>query len=123
MSQHWASNGLDENEGVEEQVTRIVSGLLKLAHNEEARKLLGIEGTLEDNLDVTFLDDPLGWIASDIAEAIRLQDEEEEESVNLSTVIASLRLYELLEGEVTEEALRTAVLEALEQEEGEEEAE
>jgi hypothetical protein len=103
----------EENESPEQQASRIVAGLVRLAGNEEAGKLLGIEGTLEDEVDVTFLNDPLTWIANEIGNAIRLENDESE-GIALSSLVALLRLYRILNGSLDEQALRDAVVEILE---------
>ena len=61
----------DEGESPARQAERLVAGLVRLAGNDEAARLLGVDGTLEDEVDVTFLNDPLNWIASEIANGIR----------------------------------------------------
>ena len=116
MTDNWDT----ESDAPEAQATRIVSALLRLVNNDEAVRLLGVDGTLEDELDVTFLNDPLGWVANEIASGIRETDDEDE-GVSLSTVVAMLRLYRILRGgSVDERELRDAVVEYLEEgEEGE----
>src|SRR5574341_924034 len=112
MSTYWE----EDQEPIGEQAARIVTDLLTLANDDEARRLLGIDATLEDELDVMFLDDPLAWIASEIANAIRLRDDESE-GVSLSSVVALLRLYRILRGGALDEAeLQDAVRQALEDE-------
>jgi hypothetical protein len=102
-----------ETDAPEAQAGRIVSGLLRLANNDEAARLLGVDGTLEEELDVTFLNDPLGWVANEIANGIKDADDEEE-GVPLSTVVAMLRLYGIVQGgAVDERELRDAVVEFL----------
>jgi hypothetical protein len=104
-----------EHEASVERARRIVSSLLVLARDDEARRLLGVDGTLEDELDLTFLDDPVEWIASEIATAIQLQDDESQ-GVSLSSVVALLRLYRVLRGgsldeQELQEAVRAALIE------------
>jgi len=114
MTESWET----ESDAPEAQAGRIVSGLLRLANNEEAVRLLGVEGTLEEELDVTFLNDPLGWVANEIANGIKESDDEEE-GVPLSTVVAMLRLYSIVQGgAVDERELREAVVEFLQEEAG-----
>jgi hypothetical protein len=103
----------DEMDERLERAGRIVSGLLVLADDDEARRLLGVDGTLEDEVDVTFLDDPVAWIASEVATAIQLQDDDSQ-SVPLSSVVALLRLHRTLRGgQVDEQELLDAVRVAL----------
>jgi hypothetical protein len=116
MTENWDT----DSDAPEAQAARIVSGLMRLVGNDEAARLLGADGTLEDELDVTFLNDPLGWVANEIASSIRESDSEDE-GVSLSTVVAMLRLYRILRGgAVDERELRDAVVEFLEEDEGEE---
>ena len=83
MAEDWADPNEASDESDEVRVGRIVQHLLSLAGDEEARRLLGLDGTLEDNLDMMFVADPLAWIANDIAQAIRLEDDETD-TVSLS---------------------------------------
>ena len=115
---------------VDAPVRRVVQGLLRLAESEEAGRILGVEGTLEDEIDLLFLSEPLEWIASEIANALRQAEQDEEEdgeddaadeseggSVSLSTTVALLRLYRIATGQkVDERALVDAVVEYLNEE-------
>jgi hypothetical protein len=94
-----------------------LSRLIDLARNEDAAKLLGVDGILEPQLDITFLDDPLDWIAYDIAQAVKAaEDEEAEESgPTLAALVAELRLYRLIKGEVDEVTLGRLVQRYLEE--------
>jgi len=113
MTDNWESDA----DTPEAQAGRIVSGLMHLVTNDEAARLLGVDGTLEDELDVTFLNDPLAWVANEIASGIREADEDEE-GVSLSTVVAMLRLYRILQGGTLDEReLRDAVVEYLHEDE------
>jgi hypothetical protein len=114
MTENWES----DSEAPEAQAARIVAGLVRLVNNDEAVRLLGVDGTLEDELDVTFLNDPLGAVANEIATGVRdADDDESDEGVALSTVVAMLRLYRILRGGTLDEReLREAVIEFLEEE-------
>ncbi len=122
MSEELAEDWADPNEAADEsdevRVGRIVQHLLSLAGDEEARRLLGLDSTLEDNLDMVFVADPLAWIANDIAQAIRLEDDETD-TVSLSSVVAALRLYQLLHGAPDQAELGEAVLDYLDESEDE----
>ena len=110
MTSSWE----DENDSPQAQATRVVAGLLRLAASDDAARLLGVDGTLEDEVDITFLNDPLAWIASEIASGIKLEDEETE-GVSLSSLVALVRLYRTLRGNINETELREAVIEFLDE--------
>jgi hypothetical protein len=118
MAEDWADPNEAGDESDEVRVGRIVQHLLSLAGDEEARRLLGLDGTLEDNLDMMFVADPLAWIANDIAQAIRLEDDETD-TVSLSSVVAALRLYQLLHDAPDRAELGEAVLDYLDDSEDE----
>ena len=122
-------------DNVDEPVRRVVGSLLRLANSDDACRLLGVDGTLEDEIDLVFLSEPLEWIASEVANALRLaeeegaeededeDDEDEEEegaaagAVSLSTIVALVRLYKLATGRALEEGeLSDAVIEYLNEE-------
>ena len=110
----------DQVETPAAQAGRIVAALVRLAGDDEACRLLGVDGTLEDELDLMFLGDPLSWIANEIAGGIRLADEEDD-GVALSGVVGLLRLYRVLRGGTLDETeLRDAVVELLEEDQAEE---
>ena len=112
MAEDWADPNEPADEADEVRVGRIVQHLLSLAGDEEARRLLGLDGTLEDNLDMMFVADPLTWIANDVAQAIRLE-EDETDTVSLSSVVAALRLYQIIHGAPDQAELVEAVLDYL----------
>ena len=118
---------------VDAPVRRVVQGLIRLTESEEAGRILGVDGTLEDEIDLLFLSEPLEWIASEIANALRQAEQDEEEdddgdddadaeasdagTVSLSTTVALLRLYRIATGQkVDERALIEAVVEYLNEE-------
>ena len=117
-------------DSVDEPVRRVVASLLRLAASDDACRLLGVDGTLEDEIDLVFLSEPLEWIASEVANALRLAEEEDEEeedddaddakatgAVSLSTIVALVRLYKLATGRALEEReLADAVIEFLNEE-------
>ena len=102
---------------------QLCTGLLRLAESDEASRLLGVDGTLEDEVDVAFAIDPLGWIGSEIANAARNaleqpapaeQDDEGDETPSLSLVVALIRLAGILRGgPLTADELTAAVVEYL----------
>ena len=117
-------------DNVDEPVRRVVASLLRLAESDDACRLLGVDGTLEDEIDLVFLSEPLEWIASEIASALRLAEEEAAEdddgdepdadaagAVSLSTIVALVRLYKLATGRaLAERELSDSVIEYLNEE-------
>ena len=115
---------------VDEPVRRVVASLLRLASSDDACRLLGVDGTLEDEIDLVFLSEPLEWIASEVANSLRQaeedaegeDDEDDEEAnapgaVSLSTMVALVRLYKIATGRALEEGeLTNAVIEYLNEE-------
>ena len=119
----WDETELD----LEAQARKVVQGVVRLAASDEACRILGVDGTLEDEVDLPFVAAPLEWIASEIAGALRQAADEAEEDgedgeapagvVSLSTVVALIRLYRTLEGQsISEPELTAAVLELLDEE-------
>src|SRR5262249_12865931 len=93
-----------------------LQALARLAESDDACKLLGVEGCLEAQLDLSFVDDPADWVAYDIAVAVKVADSEESgdednQSPTLATLVAELRLLKLLQGSVDLGALARKVSE------------
>ncbi|CAA9228421.1 MAG: hypothetical protein AVDCRST_MAG77-870 [uncultured Chloroflexi bacterium] len=119
-----------EDEDLEAQVRQVVQGVVRLANSDEASRILGVDGTLEDEIEIGFVTEPLQWIANEIASALRQADSEEEDedededdesaasgSASLSTVVALVRLYRVLTGApLGERELMDAVMEYLQDE-------
>ena len=88
-----------------ETVEKTVSQLVFISRSEEACRLLGVEGVLVDQVDITLLDDPLDYVAYDIATAVH--DAKEEiapvQATLLSTLVAELRLCNLLAAHVVDQ--------------------
>ncbi|MGI8424050.1 MAG: hypothetical protein ACR2NO_08080 [Chloroflexota bacterium] len=119
----WSGNSMNE------PVQRVVASLLRLASSDDACRILGVDGTLEDEIDLLFLSEPLEWIAGEIANALRgaedaAQDEADDEAesddeaaagtVSLSTMVALVRLYKVAAGRALEVGeLAEAVVEYL----------
>src|SRR5437763_237775 len=62
-----AAEDWEDGESPTEEASRIVAGLARLGSSDEAVRLLGLAGTLQDGIDVTPLHAPLTWIANDKA--------------------------------------------------------
>ena len=99
-----------------------IAALVGLAHNADACSLLGVETSLEPQLDLTFVDDPLGWLAYDLAAAVKNANaeeagEEEEPGPTLTTLVAEIKLIEAISGAVDQAMLARMVEELMEEEE------
>lgn len=106
-----------DSKAVAAEVTKIVERLLRLAADDQAARLLGIDGTLEDEIDVSFLGEPLNWIASEIANGIGEEGDDDEDRASLSTIVGLIRLCGIATGRSVEAAeLRDAVIDYLDAE-------
>jgi hypothetical protein len=94
------------------RVEKAVSQLVFLARSEEACRLLGVEGVLADQVDITFLDDPVDYLAYDIAAAVRDSAEEVApvQATMLSTLVAELRLCNLASAHIDQHDLIERVM-------------
>jgi hypothetical protein len=101
---------------------QLCEGLVRLAESNEAARLLGVDGTLEDEVDIAFALDPISWVGSEVANALRdaldqtgpteLDDDESDAAPSLSLVVALIRLAGILRGaRLTPEELTSAVVE------------
>ena len=93
-------------------VEKIVSQLVLLSRSEEACRLLGVEGVLADLVDISVLDDPLGYVAYDIAAAVRdaSEDSAPVQATMLSTLVAELRLCGLIASHIDQHDLVERVM-------------
>jgi hypothetical protein len=103
-------------EAAGDRIGQVVADLLTLADNDEACRLLGVEGALDGQLDVAFLNEPLEWIAFDLATALQEVDSDDPETASnltLTVLVAELRLYLALRGPIDAVALEHRVREQL----------
>ena len=93
-------------------VERAVAQLVMLSRSEEACRLLGVEGVLVDQVNITILDDTLDYLAYDIAAAIRdtAEDTEPVQATMLSTLVAELRLCGLIVSHIDQHDLVERVM-------------
>ncbi|NBT95401.1 MAG: hypothetical protein EBT47_10475 [Chloroflexi bacterium] len=101
---------IDDDDSIgDEQVERSVATIVRLALSDEACRLLGVDGTLEDEVDIDFASDPLAYVANEIATALTAESDDERD--HLSGLVALVRLYQVTnDGFVDEAGLRDAVL-------------
>ena len=109
----------DETE-VEVMAERAVATIVRLASNDEACKLLGIDGTLEDEVDIDFAVEPIDYVAQEIAQALAHaisppDGDDAEPARSLSALVALVRLYQATkDGFIDEAGLLEAVIDRLE---------
>ncbi len=84
--------------GTRQLVEKTVTQLMLLSRSEEACRLLGVEGVLVDQVNITILDDALDYVAYDIAASVRdvQEDTPPVQATMLSTLVAELRLCGLM---------------------------
>jgi hypothetical protein len=91
-----------------------------LASSDEACKLLGVDGTLEDEVDIDFAVEPIDYVAQEIAQALAHaisapDGDDAEPARSLSALVALVRLYQATkDGFIDEAGLLEAVIDRLE---------
>lgn len=103
MQRAGGFGGWDALTRVEDTIGKIA----KLAASEEACRLLGVDGALIDQVDAAFLNDPLEWLANDIATAMRDDEAEDDDAEapharDLSTLVAEYKLCVVMLGAMNE---------------------
>ena len=115
-----SSRSLDDPPGSRSAAEKAVSQLVLISRSEEACRLLGVEGVLVGQADITMLDDPLDYVAYDIAAA--LHDVEEGivpgQGTMLSSLVAELRMCHLLGAHVDQHDLTERVIRHLREMQG-----
>mgnify|MGYP003340905700 CR=1 FL=1 len=110
-----------EETDVEVMAERAVATIVRLASNDEACKLLGIDGTLEDEVDIDFAVEPIDYVAQEIAQALAhaISPTDGDDAVpvrSLSALVALVRLYQTTkDGFIDEAGLLEAVIDRLEE--------
>jgi hypothetical protein len=91
------------------RVEKLVGDLARLAMSVEAGEALGVNGMLADQVDISFVEDPLDYIAYDLAAALTAADSEDGSSAEvpplLATLVAEFKLCRALKGQVDETEL------------------
>jgi hypothetical protein len=92
-----------------QRVEKLVSQLARMAASIEACEALGVDGVLAEQVDISFVEDPLDYVAYDIAQALIAADGEDgtasEVPPLLATLVAEFKLCRALEGRVDETEL------------------
>jgi hypothetical protein len=91
------------------RVEKLVEQLARMASSIEACEALGVNGVLADQVDVSFIEDPLDYVAYDLAQAVFALDSDEaspdEVPPLLATLVAEFKLCRAIEGRVDETEL------------------
>ena len=96
------------------RVEKLVGQLVSLARDESACRVLGVDGAIAEQVDIAFLEDPLDYVAYDLAAALMAADEDFDTSTEvpplLATLVAEVKLCQALTGRVDETELAKRTL-------------
>ncbi|HEY7467704.1 MAG TPA: hypothetical protein VIB47_13510 [Dehalococcoidia bacterium] len=88
------------------RIEQLVGLLARLAASIEACEALGVDGVLGDQVDISFIEDPIDYVAYDLAQAILAADNDEasrdEVPPLLATLVAEFKLCRAVQGRVDE---------------------
>lgn len=99
----------DETWESRSRVEKLVGQLVELARDETACRVLGVDGTIADQVDISFLEDALDYVAYDLAAALMAADEDPDVTTDvpplLATLVAEVKLCQSLLGRLDEAEL------------------
>jgi hypothetical protein len=91
------------------RVEKLIAQLVTLAGDHVACETLGVTGVLAEQVDISFLEDPVDYIAYDLAAALMAADEDSDVTTEvpplLATLVAEVRLCQSLQGKLDEAEL------------------
>ena len=91
------------------RVEKLVGQLIALARDESACRVLGVDGAVAEQVDISFIEDPIDYVAYDLAAALMAADEDFDTSTEvpplLATLVAEVKLCQALIGRVDEAEL------------------
>lgn len=91
------------------RVEKLVGQLIALARDESACRVLGVDGAVAEQVDISFIEDPIDYVAYDLAAALMAADEDFDTSTEvpplLATLVAEVKLCQALMGRVDEAEL------------------
>jgi hypothetical protein len=112
--------GREDDRETRQRIERLVAQLAGMAASLEAIEALGVDGALRDQVDISFLEDPLDYIAYDLAQAVLAMDGEDgatnEVPPLLATLVAEFKLCRALQGRIDEPELVRRTLESMSEE-------
>ena len=100
-SESWESRG---------RVEKLVAQLLELARDNTACDVLGVNGVLAGQVDISFLEDPIDYLAYDLAAALMAADDDDSDASTevpplLATLVAEVKLWQSVQGQLDEHEL------------------
>jgi hypothetical protein len=112
--------GREDDREIRQRVERLVAQLARLAASLEACQALGVDGALRDQVDISFLEDPLDYIAYDVAQAVLAMDGDDGSTTEvpplLATLVAEFKLCHAVQGRVDESEIVRRALESMSEE-------
>lgn len=91
------------------RVEKLVGQLVELSRDETACRLLGVDGVVAEQVDISFLEEPLDYVAYDLAAALMALDEDSNITTDvpplLATLVAEVKLCQTLLGRLDEDEL------------------
>jgi hypothetical protein len=91
-----------------QRVEKLVSEIARMASSIEACEALGVDGILAEQVDISFVEDPLDYVAYDLAQALIAADSDDAHSdvpPLLATLVAEFKLCRAVQGRVDETEL------------------
>lgn len=93
---------------------KLVKQLVELADDETACRVLGVDGAVAEQLDISFLEDPIDYVAYDLATALAAMDEDagspEDIPPLVATLVAEVKLSLGLLGHINQDELISRTL-------------
>jgi hypothetical protein len=91
------------------RVEKLVGKLVELSRDEMACRLLGVDGVVAEQVDISFLEDPIEYLAYDLAAALMAADDDPSVTSDvpplLATLVAEVKLGQALLGRLDESEL------------------
>ncbi|HEU0075877.1 MAG TPA: hypothetical protein VFS30_17910 [Dehalococcoidia bacterium] len=82
------------------RVEKLVGQLVELARDETASRVLGVDSVAAEQVDVSFLEDPIDYVAYDLAAALLAADDDPsvttEVPPSLTMLVAEVKLCQIL---------------------------
>ena len=104
----WESRG---------RVEKLVGQLIELARDESACRVLGVDGVVAEQVDISFLEDPIDYVAYDLSLALMTADEDHDSPTEvpplLATLVAEVKLAQALLGRIDDAELVRRTLDNL----------